>query len=257
MLWFNVFLANLRKVAIELARYWPNTLSTLITFYTVFLLLFFGIQAVGNPDTTATDHQHLVAVMVLWLLALTAMNGIGWEVMTEAARGTLEQLYMSPIAGWSILLARMMATVLINLVIVAAVLGSIMLTTGQRLRFDLVTLTPLFVLTVTGMLGVGFVLAGLALVFKQVSALLQIAQFGALILVALPVTMSHWLELAPVVRGASMLRVALTGGLTIGGFPPLEWAVLGANAVLYLIVGIGTYKLAERKAMRAGLLGQY
>lgn len=257
MLWLNVLSANARKVGIELLRYWPNTISTLVTFYIFFFMLFLGIQWVGNAATSAANTQYLIVVMVLWLLALMAMHGIGWEVSTEATRGTLEQLYMSPVGAWKILLARMVGIVVINLAIIVLMLVLSMLTAWQWLSLDLITLAPLLVLTVVGMLGVGFMLAGLALVFKQVQSILQIAQFVALALVAVPVSLSPWLELAPVVRGSSMLRAAMAEGLSATEFSSADWTLLIANAVLYLSAGIGVYKLAERRAMRRGLLGQY
>jgi ABC-2 type transport system permease protein len=255
--WRNVLSANTRKVGIELLRYWPNTLSMVGTFYAVFLMLFLGIRLVGNPATSGANTQYLIVVMVLWLLALTAMHGIGWEVTNEATRGTLEQLYMSPVGAWRILLARMTGTVLINLALVALVLVLGMLTARQRLSLDLLTLAPLLVLTTVGMLGVGFMLAGLALLFKQIHSVLQVAQFVALALVAVPVSLSPWLELLPVVRGSTMIRQAMTQGTTAGGFTAVAWTVLAVNAALYLTAGIAAYRRAERRAMRLGLLGQY
>lgn len=253
----NVLAANVRKVGIEMLRYLPNTVSMFVTFYAIFLLLFLGVQLVGGPESAEASTQYLIVNVVLWFLALMAMQGIGWEITTEATRGTLEQLYMSPVGAWRILLSRMVGAVLVNGVVIGVMLIVSMLTARTWLSFDLLTLLPLLLFTILSMLGVGFVVAGLALIFKQVQALLQIAQFIFFALVSVPVTLSPWLELLPVMRGSSMIREALTQGVTLAGFSPWAWGFLVANAAAYLALGIALYKLAERRAMRRGLLGQY
>lgn len=257
MRWFNVLAANTRKVAIELLRYWPNTISTFVTFYIIFLMLFLGIRTAGNPISGAADIRYLIAVMALWFLALTAMQGIGRSVASEAVRGTLEQLYMSPVSTWSILLARMIGSVVIQSSVMVSMLGVGMLTARQWLSLDVITLAPLLLLTVIAMWGVGFVMAAFALVFKQIQSLFQIVQFVLLALVAVPVTLSPWLELAPAVRASSMVRAAMIDGVDVTGFAGTEWLLLIGNATLYFGIGVAAFRLAERSAMRRGLLGQY
>lgn len=253
----NVLLANLRKVATEMWRYLPNTLSLVVTFYAIFLMFFLGVQVLGTPESAATNTQYVIVSTALWFLALMAMQGIGWEVTQEAMRGTLEQLYMSPMGAWRILLARMIGRVLVNLIIIALMLLLSMATARQWLNLDLLTLAPVLLLTVVSMLGVGFMVAGLSLIFKQVEAFLQIAQFIFLALVAVPLTAAPWLELAPVVKGADMVRAVMVEGLVLGDFGALDWLSLSLNAAGYFALGILLYGRAERRAMDRGLLGQY
>ena len=255
--YLNVLLANLRKVATEMRRYLPNTISTVITFYAIFLALFLGITVLGASDDAATNVQYAIVSTALWFLALMAMQGIGWEITLEATRGTLEQLYMSPIGAWRILLARMVGTVLVNLVIIVLMVSLSMLTARQWLNLDLVTLLPILLLTIIGMLGVGFMVAGLSLIYKQVDSLLQIAQFVFLALVAVPLSALPLLELAPVVKGADMVRGVMVEGRSLTGFSGLDWLSLAVNAAVYFLLGLFLYKRAERRALNRGLLGQY
>jgi ABC-2 type transport system permease protein len=247
---FNVLLANLRKVASEMRRYLPNTISTVVTFYAIFLMFFLGIQVLGAPESAETNTQYVIVSTALWFLALMAMQGIGWEI-------TLEQLYMSPVGAWRILLARMVGTVLVNLLIIALMLFLSMATARQWLNLDLITLAPILALTIFGMLGVGFMVAGLSLIFKQVDSLLQIAQFVFLALVAVPLSALPLLELAPVVKGADMVRGVMVEGVFLTEFSSLDWLSLGVNAAAYFLLGVFLYGRAERRAMNRGLLGQY
>ncbi|HEX7005028.1 MAG TPA: ABC transporter permease [Trueperaceae bacterium] len=253
----NVLAANIRKVAIEMRRYLPNTISMIVTFYAIFLMFFWGINALGSPENAGESNQYLIVIMVLWFLSLMAMQGIGWEITQEATRGTLEQLYMSPVPAWRILLARMVGNVLVNLIVIALMLLMAMATAQEWLVFDVPTLVPLVLLTILCMLGVGFMVAGLALVFKHIQALLQIAQFIFAALVTVPVLLTPWFELLPVVRGASMVREAMAEGTSLTGFAASDWLLLLVNALFYFGLGVFLYKLAERRAMNKGLLGQY
>jgi ABC-2 type transport system permease protein len=257
VLWPNVLAANVRKVAIELLRYLPNTLSMIVTIYAIFLIFLLGVRFLGGPDPSTDSVPTIIVSVVLWYLALMAMQGIGWEITSEATRGTLEQLYMSPVAPWRILLARMIGSVALHMVVYVLILVLIMATTGRWLHIDLLTLTPLFALTLTGMIGVGFMIAGLALVFKQIQAFLQIVQFVFFGLVAVPVGLSPWLELAPIVRGATMIRDAMTAGTGLLEFGGAAWALLALNAAATFALGVLLYHRAERRAMNRGLLGQY
>jgi ABC-2 type transport system permease protein len=257
MSWLNVLVANVRKVWILLVRYLPNTISEIITFYAIFLMFFFGVQFVGSPERMGENNAFIIVSMFLWFLSLMAMQGIGWELTNEATTGTLEQLYMSPVPAWIILLSRMVGTVLVNLVVMITVLVLSMLTAGQWLAFDVFTLLPLFICLLVGMLGVGFMVAGLALIYKQINALLQIAQFAFFALVSAPVTVSPWLEFLPVVRGSSMIREAMVEGKHLLEFAATDWLFLLVNAVIYFTAGVFVYKLAERRAMTQGLLGKY
>ncbi len=249
--------SNFSKTFIEMKRYLPNTISLIVTMYAVFLTMFFGISSFGNPETMDYSIQYSIVITIMWFIAVMAMQGIGYEINMEAIRGTLEQLYMSPAPAWFILFCRMLATIFINLIIYAVVLVAIMLTSKQWLNFDFITLIPLFLFLNLCMIGIGFMMAALALLFKQIGSFLQVAQFAFFGLVAVPVGFSPLFEFMPIVRAATMVRNSMIDGLTLIDFSGLDWILLIANALAYFVIGIVVYKLAEARAMQRGLLGKY
>lgn len=253
----NVLHNNIRKYLIEMLRYFPNTLSSIVTFYAIFLMFFLGIRFLGAPEDVDSSSQYLIANMVLWFLSIGAMQSIGWEIMTEANKGTLEQLYMSPVAPWKIFFARLLGSTLSSVLMIVVVLILCMLTAQQWLTFDIVTLLFVFIPTIISMVGIGFIMAALAIVFKQIQAFLQIVQFAFLALVSIPVTVSPWLELVPVMRGTTMLRQAMIEGRGWLEFPWWAWGLLLANAALSFALGLYVYTRAEERSMTRGLLGQY
>jgi len=253
----TVFDANVRKVVIELRRYLPNTISLVVTFYVIFLAMFLGISVVGDPATTEANLRFAIVGNAFWFFLLMGVSSMGWELTTEATRGTLEQLAMSPVGLRAILAARMIGTILVNLVIVAAMLTLTMLTAGQMLSFDLPLLALVLVPTFVGIVGLGYAVAGLALLYKQISALLQILQFVFLALAFVPLAVAPWLEFAPVVKGLDMIRQGLVDGVALSAFGMRDWASLALNGVAYLALGLVAFSLAERRARSRGLMGQY
>lgn len=253
----NVVGANVRKVVIEMLRYLPNTLSLLVTFYAVFLFVMLGVNFLGDPTTAADNTRYAIVANTFWLLLLLGVNSMGWEITTEATRGTLEQLYMSPTPAWLILLARMIGTLIVNLLLMVVLLFASMLTAQQWLNLDVAALLLIMPPTLLGVIGLGFVMAGLAIVYKQIDSILQVVQFVYLAMVYVPLTALPLLELAPSVKGIDMLRQVLSFGLPIGSFALRDWASLLASGVLYFVFGVLVFKLCERRAIDRGLLGQY
>lgn len=257
MEWPNVLTANIRKTGIEMLRYLPNTLSLVITFYAIFLAGFFGIRFIGDPESAASNIQFLIVGNAFWFLLILGISSMGWEITTEATRGTLEQLYMSPVPAWQILLSRMIGTIAINLFIVIAMVFLSMLTAGQWLHLDLGSILVLIVPTLVSMIGLGYVVAGLSLLFKQIQSLLQILQFVFLGMAFVPIAAIPLLEFAPVVKGIDMVRQVLVDGRALTDFGALDGVSLLLNAAVYFALGIAFFKLAERRAFDRGLLGQY
>lgn len=253
----EVLLANCRKVATEMLRYLPNTISLIVTFYAIFLAMFFGIQVVGDPATATDNVRFLIVSNAFWLLLLLGISSMGWEVTTEATRGTLEQLYMSPVPAWRILLARMIGTLAINLVIMTLMIFAGMLTAGQWLNLSPVPILLVLLPTLLGVTGLGFAAAGMALVFKQVNALLQILQFVFMGLAFVPLAAAPWLEFAPVVKGIDLVRGMMVAGHGLADVTAADWLSLLLNGAVYFALGLGLFLLCERRALRRGLLGQY
>jgi ABC-2 type transport system permease protein len=255
--WLNVLRVNWSKELIELRRYLPDTIGTIITFYAIFLLLFLGIQVVGDPGTADANIRYMIVSNAFWILLLIGFNSMAGELAGEAMRGTLEQVYMSPVPAWKIILTRAISTLGQTMMIVVVVVTLGMLTSGQWLSFSLPTALLVAVPTLTAVLGIGFMSAGLALVFKQIQSFLQISQFILLGLAFTPLSAFPLLELAPAVKGLDLIRRIMVDDLTLAGISTMEWLSLTANAAFYFGLGLLVYRLLERRALDRGLLGKY
>ena len=253
----NSFRANFAKNVIELKRYLPNTLSLVLTFYFIFVFLLLGVKFIGDPTTAAENIRYLMVANGFWFLLMLCVQNVGWELTNEALRGTLEQLYMSTVPVWLILLFRMVASLIINLVILVVLMVLSMLTAGEWLSVDIVALVAILPGTLLGALGIGFVVAGVTIVYKQVNAMLQLVQFVLMAIAYVPLALSPLMELAPAAKGIDMVRKVTAEGVPLSSFTGSDWASLLANGFVYLAVGLVIFKLLERRAMRRGLLGHY
>ncbi len=257
MQWLNLLNANIRKEFIEMKRYLPNTLALLLTFYMIFLASFFGIMFVGDPASFEANVQYSIVSVAFWSLTLMTMNFIGFSVVTEAMRGTLEQLYMSPMGVWKIMLTRIVGQFSLQLIMMVILLFAAMLTSGQWLSFNPMTTIPILILTMISIVGVSFMIAGLAIIVKQIQAFLQIFQFILMALVFIPLSVAPFLALAPFVKGVDMVRTVMIENLTLSTIPLTDFGILFVNSVVYLILGLIVFHRCEKVAMKKGLLGQY
>lgn len=185
------------------------------------------------------------------------MNFIGYSVITEATRGTLEQIYMSPMGVWKIMLTRIIGQFGLQSVIMVILLFAAMLTSGQWLNLNPMTTIPIIVITMISMVGISFMIAGLAVIVKQIEAFLQIFQFVLMGLVFVPLTVAPFLAFAPFVKGVNMVRTVMMEDLTLTQLPLADYAVLILNSLVYLIAGLVVFHRCEKTAMKKGLLGQY
>ncbi|PAV29666.1 ABC transporter [Virgibacillus profundi] len=257
MKWLNLLKANTRKEYLELKRYLPNTIAMLFTFYIVFLGLFGTIQFIGDPSTQDVNTQYVIVNYIFWFLTITVINSIGYEVINEGMRGTLEQLSMSPMGISRIMAARLISTTFINLIIVIVLLYISMLTSGQWLNIDVITIAPILVLTLISMFGVGFIIAGISIILKQVQAFLQILQFILMGLTFVPLSLSPVIAYLPFVKGIDLVREVMIDGLTWSQFTMGDFMLLGFNAIFYFALGLGVFVYCERVAMSKGLLAHY
>lgn len=253
----SVLRVNFSKQLIEMRRYLPNTISEFITFYAIFLLLFLGIQAVGDPGTADANIRYVIVSNAFWMLLVLSFMTMASEIANEAIRGTLEQLYMSPVPAWQIVFVRAVSSILIYLVLVILVVVAAMLTSGQWLSFSVPAALLLGIPTLASVLGLGFIGAGLALVFKQIGSLLQIGQFFLMAMAFAPVGIFPGLELLPAMKGMDLVRNIAIGELTLSQVTAADWWTVLLNGAAWLAAGLLVFRLLEARALKRGVLGKY
>ena len=245
------------KQLILLRRYWINTSMLLVTMYVFFAMIFYGGQAAAGP-AIESSLDGIVVGFFLFTASLAAFFATAQDIQREAQWGTLEQLFMSPHG-----IGRVMAvksawnvafSVGLSFVLLAVMLG----TTDRTLSIDVLTITAITILAVASVLGIGFLFAGLSLLYKRIENVQQIMQFAFIGLIALPATeFSRAMALLPLSQGSAMLHTSMTANVALWEFHAAELATLTASGLLYLCAGYLAFHYCVRRARRLGVMGHY
>lgn len=253
----------LRMNFLLMIRYRVNFLAQLIGMYLFFAAIFFGgkaaVENVGDVGIGALGST-LDAVIVgwfLWTMAQSAYTSLAGEVTQESRWGTLEQLYMSPHGFGTVMGTKVLINTSLSLIMGGLMLALMLLTTGRTLTLDIVTILPITILTLMTVVGLGFVFAGLALIYKKISSVFPLMQFVLVGLIAAPTADVFLTRLLPLVQGSSMLQDAMRDGVRLWEFSSLDLSVLVGTALVYLVVGYVVFKVCSQIARERGVMGHY
>jgi ABC-2 type transport system permease protein len=124
---------------------------------------------------------------------------------------------------------------------------------------------PPFALTMIGLFGFGYFVAGLTIVFKQIGTFVNMLQnlllfFGGVLLPVdvLPPGVAAFARTLPTTQGIVVLRRVVFGGQSLADVwasGDLPWLIL--HSALYFTLGWLFYDRCEAIAKRQGSLGQY
>jgi ABC-2 type transport system permease protein len=257
-----LFKALFKKEIIYLKRYYFNTISSIITIYIIFLIIFFGVKALGGGGGTPSPSfgdtlSGIVVGFIVWTFALFAYSDLSWAMIQEAQQGTLEQLYMSPLGfGW-VSIFRIASGFIISTLINVLLLILMMASSGRWLHIDVISIAPLLLLTIAGVYGIGFLMGGLALIFKRVQATFQILQFVFVALIAVPLDRFEFLKYLPLSFGTRLIAEVMIAETSIFELPLEDLLFLVINSMFYFGLGFLAFKFLEGVARDRGLLGHY
>lgn len=243
-------------------RYRVNFALQLVVIYVFFALIFFGGKAAvsqieGGAGALSSTFEGFIVGWFLWTMAQTAYQNVHSDVTSESQWGTLEQLYLSPYGfGW-VMGLKSVVNVLLSVFIGALLLALMMVTTWTWFTVDVVTLVPIIVLSIMSVLGIGFVIGGLALIYKRVESVNNLMQFVLMGLIAAPVADTTLLNVLPLAQGSAMLQEAMREGVALWKFSALELSLLVGTGVGYFVVGFLVFRYASKVARRRGVMGHY
>lgn len=244
------------KHLILLVRYPVNTISRFLTLLIFFLVVFFGGKAVAGAALTDSLDGIIVGFFI-YTFSVIAYSGLAWNVTREAQWGTLERLYISPHGFGTVMSVKTVVNVTMGFMWAFLLLLAMMLISDRWLTIDPLTVLPLMVLTLLSVLGIGFLFARLAIVYKRIENMFQLVQFGFVGLIAAPAGRIELLKLLPVTHGSYLLRVAIEDGVRLWEFSGTELGLLTVTSVVYLLVGYRCFRYMEVKARDEGLMGHY
>ncbi len=237
----------------------------LITETVTFMFVFIGISFfMGGGELPRDQLAWAMIGYIVWFYALIAISNMSWSLREETQTGTLEQMYMSPAPMGLILLGRTLSALIVTTAEVLLVALPLMWWLDFAIPLRWAGL-PVFLLTLAGLYGFGFLIGGATLLFKQVEALANLMQNlllffnGSFVAVdQLPPWMATVSLALPSTQGIIVLRNVLLEGQSLGA----AWAdgslvALVVNSAIYFFGGLLIFRACEYFAQRKGSLGQY
>lgn len=234
----RTLLATLRLCLANQFRYPLEWITQTISNLGLLMLLIFGLRhAFGVQDANNTG--------ATLLFSLVAMAGLQGPVRyLENKSGDLEDLFLTPLPAPVLLFCHATAQLvlmMINVIFCYVALVMVFHLPFMMLAYMLQGVPAVFL----GMLGFGYLLAGLQLLFKRLGGLMNLL---AALLVALAFVPQGWLKhlvwVSPYVSGLLALRGGTSAMLSAYGL-----------GLVQLTLGLIAFGLAERAMVHLGLSG--
>jgi len=254
----QVFFSILRKEWITTIRYPMNFISSLVSIYLIFFLIFIGYKTVGGGGPNFGQNlESIIVGFFLWTFAIAAYARLSWGLTSESTTGTLEQLYMSPVGFHWISVFIVISDFLISSLLEIPILFLMMLTTGKWLHIDVITLLILFIPTIGSVYGIGFISGGIALVYKRIQSFFQVLQFLFVILIMIPAHETTIAKFLPLSFGTYLIHESMTQAVPFYRMNPADLAILYTNFLFYFFLGLWIFTRFEYYARKKGVLGHY
>jgi len=240
-----------------------NTLSWFLYFFLMLCAAVVLISGVRGGDFGVEGGLLMAVGWLTWMVASDCMAELPQSVSEEAKNGTLEQLCITPVPLAKILAVRSLAYFL------GIGARGIVAAVGLAIFIAPLGLSPaillIFLISLIGAYGMGFMFAGLALVFKRVRSLtnlvfsLMIFFTGSLVgLESIGMAFRVLKLVFPLTWGISLMRQILSGK---SGIPVLidDWEIQGLalHSVAYLFLGLFIFLYGYQRAQQKGTLGHY
>lgn len=279
MSFFLVVKAEVVRTLIVMRRYWFRTLTGMVISYGMLMMLI--VAFVQRPDEVQAEMQARFAdpvaatnwalgfIIGMYAFGVVGMFSQGLQGMAQ--NGQLEQLCMSPHGLVTNFLARSFVSAVTSILTSSILITLIAHSVGGMLHADFVPTIVLLALTFVNLLGFGFMVGGLVLVFKQVgqvAVLVRLGLFGLAMYAteanvrAMPEPLQWFLHALPVTDAAVCLKYVLVQGQEINGefasvFLRPSFFFLALNCVAWTFVGISCFKAMESHSRGKGTLGAY
>ena len=257
--------AEVRRHFATLRSYPGDSLSWLLYTCLMFIVMIVILNGITGGNC-GKDEQLLVLIgWLTWQVAGSCMINLSKTISDEAQAGTLEQICLIPVPLSVVFAARNIASLLVAGArgIVAAIVLSFIV--GALPGANGVSLIFVFFVSLVGAYGMGYLFAGLTMVFKRTSALtnlvfsLMIFLTGAFVgLEKLGWVFTVTRFLFPLTWGISLMRATMTGDITVSSFwRSGELVGFCLHSAVYLTLGLVVFAWGYRTARQKGTLAHY
>jgi len=256
------FTGEMRAQLILLSRYWAETVAIWVGFIFIFIAIFFGIELVTGGVVVPGWGDEIAIRYSIWILCLPAILGLPQKIQEEAMIGVLEQRFLAPKGATSSLIMSHVGMLLVWLFGTTLIFLILVLVSRTPVHFN-VGMMPIVFLILIGITGVGFLLAGLALLVKRIGAVTQLLQTALLGLALIPTdplpdALRALFQMFPLTAGLPLLNDLLLNRTAFSAvLGSWDFWVLLISSFAYLGLGMMAFEKMASRAKQTGALGQY
>jgi len=254
---YNLLIGEFKMAWYEMKRYWFNTIMGLVWMFLLMLMMFLGINSIGGAAVSVTTKESFFLGFILFGFAASAYSQIAGLIIEEASKGTLEQLYMSPLGIKNIFVFKLISSLFYSLLFMVIFTVLAMLFSGYWLNIKLVYSLPLLLVSLTSLWGLGFIFAGLALVFKKMQSIFGLIQFVLIPMAGIPCFPFNFASILPYAPGANTIMQIVVHGKNFSDYPLWWYGYIFLNSLVWLIAGVLVFNKIEKQALKKGTLGHY
>lgn len=220
-------------------------------FPCIFLFVYAGIFAHGNPNTVAYMFGQVLTLNILG----AGFFGLGLQAVMQRERGTLRRYRLAPISSLTIVTSNLLANYLIQIPVVAMLLACAML--FFHMPFQLSFIPMIWFLLTIGIFafaGFGLTLASVSNTMQEVQVYNNLAWFALVFLsgitIPLPV-LPHWIQTVatflPATYLVSMFQAVMAQSEPISAhLPELATLVVSGCAGLFIAWKLFRWEKEER-----------
>lgn len=234
------------------SKFWDLNIKRNYSFYIFIVFFFLLLKALYfflvdylQIENMSENVTLLLFMSTIILSSNDSLNSTGKAVEEERKQGTLEQIYLSPIPFHLILLTRNMVSILSKPLMILIIMQLFIWTNGINLKFNYFSFIYLTIISIFPLLGIGYILAGVTLIYKgfyQLSSIIIFFIMGGMIL---PVYPFNFLSLIPFFPQVYTLRLNFVEGQV---FSALWYSYLLLNSLVYFLVGVVIFRRLEKKS---------
>jgi ABC-2 type transport system permease protein len=230
-----------------MVRYPTSSIVSIIVMTVVFIGLFETATGIfGNQFASSVDIDLTIQKFILWTTMIMGFASVSSSIRDDTLSGMIETVWMGTLPPAVTITIRGLATICVTLALNIVLAFAIALLYGRLSIF-----TPDFAMSAllvsTASLGVGLMLGGAVVVFKEIGPALNLLQF-----VMLPLFMNDARYQGGVVE---VLAPGLFALRHVTGASNPEAGLL--LSVLWLAIGFCTLSAAVWRSRRAALVYQY
>ena len=241
-----------KRFTAEFKRYYLNTISFFVTITIIFYLIVLGFRSFGGGTPNMSGSLQSTAIgYFTWIMVISVLTELSWNLMNEMNRGIIEQIFLSPHGPIKIYSYGQIVSLVINI----PFLYLVMLIIFKMANLKLVV-PPAFFLNMIFLLiqtyGFGMILGGITLKFKRTQALLQISQFAIIGLLVLDPggKLGFMIPISPHFK---VFRMIMEGEHV----DPMMWIKIFTASLIYYYIGMRIFAYFVRLVKKNGELSIY